>query len=421
MGVEFILFLYLSEFDMKRRTFFKLGGSSCFALAANRSLANLPQAKRSVCIIGHTGRGNYGHGLDTVWLRSPKANIIGVADPDRNGLGNAISRLKLPKDRGFNDYRKMLSEMRPDVVAVCPRQPDQHFEMCSEAIKSGVKGIYIEKPFVRTPVEADTLKSLCKTSGVKMAVAHRNRYHPVIHLIKDFLDEGRFGKILEIRGRGKGDHRGGGEDLWVLGTHVLDLMAYFGGPVESCSARCFVKGRLANRNDVVKGNENLGLIIGDEIHARYWHSSGIASYFDSIANDETQNHGFGLNIIGSKGVIRIFCDRDPVAYFQEGNPLSVSPDNRSWKPIATNGIGMAEQNQGIINGVQNHDIPVDDLLTAIELNKAPVCSVNEGAQTVELVHAVFYSHIQDGREVMLPLKDRSNSLESYSSVDIKSR
>ena len=32
-----------------------------------------------------------------------------------------------------------------------------------------------------------------------------------------------------MRGRGKGDRRGGAEDLWVLGSHVLNLMTYFGG------------------------------------------------------------------------------------------------------------------------------------------------------------------------------------------------
>ena len=31
-------------------------------------------------VIGHTGRGNYGHGLDTVWQKLPDTEIEAVAD-----------------------------------------------------------------------------------------------------------------------------------------------------------------------------------------------------------------------------------------------------------------------------------------------------------------------------------------------------
>jgi len=36
--------------------------------------------KVRVAIIGHTGRGDYGHGLDTVWLKCDRAEIVAVAD-----------------------------------------------------------------------------------------------------------------------------------------------------------------------------------------------------------------------------------------------------------------------------------------------------------------------------------------------------
>ena len=39
------------------------------------------------------------------------------------------------------------------------------------------------------------------------------------------VDEGDIGEVLELRGWGKEDHRGGGEDLWVLGSRVMNLMS----------------------------------------------------------------------------------------------------------------------------------------------------------------------------------------------------
>jgi hypothetical protein len=38
------------------------------------------------------------------------------------------------------------------------------------------------------------------------------------------IEAGQLGDILELRGRGKEDARGGGQDLMVLGTHIMDLM-----------------------------------------------------------------------------------------------------------------------------------------------------------------------------------------------------
>ena len=39
-----------------------------------------------VGIVGRTGRGNYGHALDTAWLAVPQTKIVAVADDDKAGL-----------------------------------------------------------------------------------------------------------------------------------------------------------------------------------------------------------------------------------------------------------------------------------------------------------------------------------------------
>lgn len=44
----------------------------------------------SVAVIGHTGRGDYGHGLDTVWRHIPQTTIQGVADANANGLAREL-------------------------------------------------------------------------------------------------------------------------------------------------------------------------------------------------------------------------------------------------------------------------------------------------------------------------------------------
>ena len=84
-------------------------------------------AKYRVAVIGHTGRGNYGHGVDTVWLQLPQCEIVGVADANEQGLAAAVKRLSAPK--GFADYRQLLDEVSPLLGAERDYDPvrDQRF------------------------------------------------------------------------------------------------------------------------------------------------------------------------------------------------------------------------------------------------------------------------------------------------------
>src|SRR6185295_12279839 len=86
---------------------------------------NMP-AKYRVGVIGHTGRGDYGHGVDTVWLHLPAVEIVGVADPNSDGRAAAAKRLAAPQ--AFADYRKLLDETKPDIVSIGPRCLDKNFE-----------------------------------------------------------------------------------------------------------------------------------------------------------------------------------------------------------------------------------------------------------------------------------------------------
>ncbi|CAE7532157.1 unnamed protein product, partial [Symbiodinium sp. CCMP2456] len=116
-------------FPMHRRTF--LAASSAAVLLSS-SLRAEDSSRRRVAVIGHSGRGNYGHGLDTVWRNVPETETVAVADADQGGLAREVEKLKL--DRGYADYRQMLLEVRPEFVAVGPRHPDQHLDMIMASI-----------------------------------------------------------------------------------------------------------------------------------------------------------------------------------------------------------------------------------------------------------------------------------------------
>jgi len=106
--------------------------------------------------------------------------------------------------------------------------------LCLDILKSArVKretyiGPWLPEPVLET-AEADEMIAACQKHDVKLALAHQTRYSPKLQVLKDFIGSGGLGEILELRGRGKEDPRGGAEDLWVLGSHVMNLINFFGG------------------------------------------------------------------------------------------------------------------------------------------------------------------------------------------------
>ncbi len=359
--------------------------------------------KYRIGVIGHTGRGNYGHGLDTVWSKLLNCKIVGVADPDAGGLEAAVKKLGAP--RGFADYRELLDETKPDIVAIAPRWVDQHRDLVLAAAERKIH-IYMEKPMCRTLSEADEMVAACEKNNVKLAISHQTRYSPKINVIRELILDGKIGKLLELRGRGKEDQRGGAEDLWVLGSHVLNLMAQFGGEPRWCFATVQQNGRPVQKADVVDGNEGIGPLAGDAINAMYGMNDGVTGYFGS--HRATAGNRFGLQIFGSKGIIEMLTGYLPAAFYCEDPTWSAGRSGAKWVPITSAGINIPEPLKD--GGLDAGNVEAcKDLIAAIEQDRLPECNIYEARMTIEMIASVFESH-RSHAAVPIPLANRDNPL-----------
>ena len=390
---------------MNRRHFVTASAAAVFSLATHAAGS---KAGLRVAVIGHTGQGNFGHGLDLMWSLLPETEVVAVADANAQGLAAVREKLRVPA--GFSDYRQMLAQTRPDIVAVGPRHIHEHRDMALAAVEAGARGIYIEKPFCRTPAEADEIVAACARRQVRLAVAHRNRYHPVLPVLRKLIAAGDIGRVLEIRARGKEDHRGGALDLWVLGSHLLNLAAYFAGEAVACSSIILRAGRPVTRIDLEEGDEGVGPLAGDEIHARFETAGGVPVFFDSIKDAGLASAGLGLRIIGTRGVIEVRIDEEPLAYLRTGNPFEPRKQLRDWVAVSSAGVGQPEPISDLGRMMAGHVIPGRDLIAALRENREPLCSARDGAATIEMISAVFESHRLAGRRVTLPLATRQNPL-----------
>ena len=389
---------------LDRRGF--LAGATALGLTALGSERASGSKKYRVGVIGHTGRGNYGHGLDKVWLEVPGVQVVAVADADQQGLAAAVKRTGAAK--GYADYRQMLDEVKPDLVSICPRWIDQHRDMVVAAAESGVRGIYFEKPMCRTMAEADEMIAACEKNKVKAAVSHQTRYSPKLPVVRELIDSGKIGRVLELRARGKEDRRGGGEDLWVLGTHVLNLVNHLGGEPKWCFATVHEEGRPVGKEDVAPGSEGIGPLAGDEVHAMYRLAGGRTAYFDSVRGAGGRPSRFGLRIFGSQGIIEMGTGYLPPVFLLPDSSWAPGRSSKAWIPVSSAGVGEPEplSDGGLHAG---NVLAVGDLIAAVEEDAQPESSIYEARTATEMIVAVFESH-RVGGPVTFPLANRQNPL-----------
>jgi predicted dehydrogenase len=395
---------------MKRRDFL---AATTFGLAAStaggRGGATAKADKYRVAIIGRTGGGNYGHGLDVVWNDVPQAEVAAVADPDPKGRAAAAQRAQAP--RTYADYREMLDKERPQIVSVAARWLDCHHDMVLACAEHGCH-VFLEKPMCQDLEQADEMIAALEKQNLKLAIAHQTRYSPALAHAKKAMAKGLLGDILELRGRGKEDARGGGEDLMVLGTHVMDLMRFFAGDPRSCFAQVRANGRPVTKADVREGAEGIGPLAGDEIQALYRFAEPTVGYF---ATDRAR-HGaaarYGLEIRGTKGILTTTMGAYPETWFVEDPSWQPGRSKAQWKRITSEGIDKPEPVSDPNHRYGNRLIALD-LIRAIETGGQPQGSMYDGRAALEMILAIYESHRQNA-PVPLPLSNRKHPLRFLS-------
>lgn len=360
-------------------------------------------AKYRIGVIGFTGQGGYGHHLDRGWLHVPNCEVVAVADPHAGGRAAKARELKAKK--AYADYRKLMDEAKPDIVAICTRWLDRHRDIVLAAAERGIH-IYMEKPMCRSLEEADQMAAACDKKNVKFAIAYVTRYSPTLHVVRELIEDGRIGELLELRGRGKEDRRGGGEDLWVLGSHIMNMMHFLGGDPRWCFATALQDGKPVTRAHVKPGNEGIGPLAGDWLNAMYGMQDGVTAYFGTRRN--MAGRRFGLQVLGSKGMIDITTGYLPRANLLEDPSWSPGRSGKKWVPITSGGVGKPEPRQD--PGRNGGNIAAcKDLIRAIEDDSNPEADLHEARVSTEMIIGVFESH-RVGGPVPMPLKNRKNPL-----------
>ena len=276
------------------------------------------------------------------------------------------------------------------------------------ALRAGAH-LYLEKPITQTLAQADELLGAAKHAGLRIVVAHQMRLAPNILALKRCVDEGLIGELLQIRSYGKQDHRARGEDLLVLGVHLFDLMRFFAGDPPWCAARVLQNGHEITAADAHPATEDIGPVAGDEILAEFAFPTGLQGTFTSRARNREAAGPWGMELIGSKGTVKIQMEMIPRIYLLEADRWTEQGRKAEWRLWGQDPTLLLPASERTITSA-NQRIAAD-WLAAIAEKREAVCSGYSGMKALEMGMAVFAAGLTRGR-VQIPLKGRNHPLRT---------
>lgn len=156
----------------------------------------------------------------------------------------------------------------PEVNAIyIATPPSSHATYAIMAMKAG-KPVYVEKPLAASYEDCARINRVSKDTGVPCFVAYYRRYLPYFKKVKELLDEGAIGKVLNIQLRFSVPPReldynssnlpwrlqpdiAGGGYFYDLAAHQLDLLQELFGVITRAH------GYTTNRGGLYKTEDNI--------------------------------------------------------------------------------------------------------------------------------------------------------------------
>lgn len=364
------------------------------------------------------------HGLDTAFRGLPNVDVVAHVDANTDALEQKLAHTGAK--RHYATLADMLADEPPDIVVLTSRHPYDHLEQVRATAEAGCH-IYCEKPLAAKLQEADEIIRIVESAQVKLCMAHPSRYSLPFRTMKAMVEAGEIGTPVTAYGRGKCDHRGGGEDLIVLGTHILDLQTFLFGAPEYVYADVTCNGRPIVAGDRTETVEPIGPAAGDEVFAYFRFPGDVRGVFESrrgLFDPKSGNVYMGLTVVGTEGTVsKRFVDggmpdgglrisRCPGPPEDESRfemvplvedrviPGAESLDYTIWGPEPTPGARFF---------LDANRYAAWDLICSIEQDRQPVSNAYNARIAQEMIQGIYASHLRGGKATF-PLEDRTHPL-----------
>jgi predicted dehydrogenase len=335
----------------------------------------------------------------------PNARLAGVWS---RTPATAASFASAWKTKPYSDIRQMVLENESDLVIVCTPHPF-HRQPAVEAAEAGAH-VLVEKPLASDLQDCDAIINSCKVRCRKLGVISQRRWYEPVKRVRAVIDAGKIGKpvlgMVTLLGwrdkayydndawRGTWQQEGGGV-LVNQSPHQLDLLLWFMGDIDEVygiwrnlnhpyievddTAVAIVKFKSGAIGNIFVSNSQKPGIFG-KVHV----------HGDNGASAGVQTDGGAMFIAGMTGVAQ-----PPV------NDLWTVPGEekllKKWVKEDTVSFGKHDPVDYYMQ------CQIEDFLKAIEEEREPAVTGDDGRRVVELFSAIYRS-TRDNVPVKFPLK-----------------
>ncbi len=313
--------------------------------------------------------------------------LVDVCDIDPLALNKAIIKTGA---RGHSSLDAMLKTSDADLV-VLTTPSGLHPAQTIQVSEAG-KHVITEKPMATRWRDGLRMVKACDDARVRLFVVKQNRRNATLQLLKNAVENGRFGRIYSVAlnvfwtrtqdyynsssWRGTWEFDGGA--FMNQASHYIDLLDWIAGPVESVMA---YTGTLARDIEV----EDTG------VAAIRWRNGAMGTLNVTMLTYPMNMEG-SITILGEKGSVRIggvAVNHIQKWEFADSHKDDEKVKNASYETTSVYGYG--------------HPLYYENVIKTLRGESEAETDGREGLKSLELLIAMYLS-ARDGKRVSLPLE-----------------
>ena len=250
--------------------------------------------------------------------------LVGICDLIEDKARATAQRLRIPADRVYADYKKMLADLEPQVVYVL-MPPQYLYEPAMHALKEGCH-VFVEKPPALTSNQARMLAYTAGEHNCLTMTGFQRRFIPAVTVLRRRVEERgpiHFAEVAFLKSTSNlsvpaGFYDGAIDPLTSDGIHAVDNLRWLcGGEVDEVRAEVrqrYVPGPVPNAffatvtfSSGAVGTVHYNTVTGRRIFRAEFHGQNVTAYVDAdrestLVADNGQPETFSSTELGRAAV-----------------------------------------------------------------------------------------------------------------------
>ena len=283
----------------------------------------------------------------------------------------------------YTDFSEMLAKENViDIVSVCTPN-GLHAEQTISSLKAG-KHVLCEKPMAIKASDCGKMIEEAERQKKNLVIVKQNRFNPPVAALKNAIDEGRLGKIINIElncfwnrndeyyknSDWKGKKKLNGGILFTQFSHFIDLIYWMVGDVKNV----FAIARNFLHKETIEF-EDTGVIALE-------FENGALGTVNFTVNSFGKNMEGSLTVFGEKGTVKIGGQYLNVLEYQNIDGYQIAGLTES-RPA--NDYGFYQ------GSMSNHDKVYENVLDVLKNGASIAANGYEGMKTVEIIERIYES------------------------------